>query len=116
MAALSEKVWRDLGGGVEVGPGSEEDVAVKGVAEVARAPPGGLAAAAAAVTVMVTGCSSMTPMPRGQRGVSAASDRPPSGDSVSGVPLERWHTVRRCRLTPGCHQIEPGLTSLGFCA
>jgi hypothetical protein len=42
------------------------------------------------------GRSSVTPTPRSRRGVSAASDRPPSGDSVSGVPLERWDT-ERCR-------------------
>ena len=42
------------------------------------------------------GCSSVTPMPRSQRGVSAACDRPPSADSINGVPLERWHT-ERCR-------------------
>jgi len=38
----------------------------------------------------------VTPTPKSRRGVSAASDRPASGDSVSGVPLERWHT-ERCR-------------------
>ena len=43
------------------------------------------------------GCSTVTPMPRTQKAVSAASDRPTAGDSVTCVPLERWSTVgRRC--------------------
>jgi hypothetical protein len=97
VEALSEKVWRDLGGGAEVGPESEEETgeAEPAMRGVVRAPLDGRAAAAA-VTVLVTGCSCVTPTPRSRRGVSAASDRPPSGDSVSGVPLERWHT-ERCR-------------------
>jgi 3-oxoacyl-(acyl-carrier-protein) synthase len=71
----------------------EEDAACEeATGLVRRATRVGRGAAAAAVTVMVMGCSSVTPTPRSRRGVSAASDRPPSGDSVSGVPLERWHT------------------------
>ena len=95
VAALSEKVWRDLGGGAELVAESEATAANMGSASTLRSL-ATAAAATASVTVMVTGCSFVTPMPQGQRGVSAVSDRPPSGDSVSGVPLERWHT-ERCR-------------------
>jgi hypothetical protein len=59
VAALSEKVWRDLGGGAKLGPESDEDEneAETAAMGVVRTPRGGRAAAAtaAAVTVMVTG-------------------------------------------------------------
>jgi len=55
-----------------------------GVAREVRG--GGRGAAAPAVTVMVTGCCSVTPKPTSQRGVSAASDRPTSACCITGVP------------------------------
>ena len=82
VAALSKRVWRDLREGAEVGPESEDedseaDPAVRGVV---RAPWDG-SAAAAPVTEMVTGSSSVTLTPWSQRGVSTTSDRPASSTS-----------------------------------
>jgi hypothetical protein len=50
------------------------------------------------VRALRAGCSTVTPMPRTQKAVSGASDRPTAGDSVSCVPLERWSTVGRRRV------------------